>query len=743
MAAVISGTSDTPTLPGSLANGSTTDDTTPSLSGTLSAELAAGQKVQVFDGDTPLQPPATVTGLQWQFTPAAALAQGAHKFSAAVIGADGRTGSRSPVFALTIAVPGLQSVTPTEVVRATPTVLTFTGTAWPSAGLSVVPMTDEFDTCTAPSIQGTTRFDVTCDFQKLGDQPVEIRLNGQTIGQAQVKVTSNVSDVTWRSPSTNGFGQEAVRPGEAVTFRVTGTQLLRGGRFTLFLDDISACTAPTREVGDPTQTERQFECTLSDVTRLGLKAVIVQDNALGSAATQRLWDQQVFQVTPFAGDLNSNAILDWWERRYGLIGSGEAIAAADPDRDGRTNLQEWLAGTDPTVANPLGQFNVSSATPSVGERISIWFSNVWEGAKSIWLDFGNGVSQLIAIITGGSTAPVEQSFSGSAGTISAEYRGADGQAVGLQTFRIELLPLPTGQIEKVYSDTLTKPGLIANGGSTDDTTPTFTGSLSASLTSGQKVKLYRNAREIGLYDVFVNGTTWSITLPTPLEPGLHRFFVVVIAPDGTYSRFSAAYSVYVGSTQVSTFKIPHSGISVSRCFQAGDNTLVACGGLGAIALSGANKQDGMLADIDQMSYSTVGSYSKEECVKDNVTGLMWEGKAASGLRAGVNTYTNFGDGRVGDASAYLAAVNAQSLCGFTDWRLPTLDELQSIVDYGKPFPGPVINTVWFPNTIGAYYWSSSPYVVSESYVWYVDFESGNTVYDYRDYHPIRLVRSVQ
>ena len=42
------------------------------------------------------------------------------------------------------------------------------------------------------------------------------------------------------------------------------------------------------------------------------------------------------------------------------------------------------------------------------------------------------------------------------------------------------------------------------------------------------------------------------------------------------------------------------------------------------------------------------------------------------------------------------------------WRLPSVNELKSIVDYSKY--NPAINTAFFPNTQADHYWSSSTYV---------------------------------
>ena len=194
----------------------------------------------------------------------------------------------------------------------------------------------------------------------------------------------------------------------------------------------------------------------------------------------------------------------------------------------------------------------------------------------------------------------------------------------------------------------------------------------------------------------------------------------------------------------STAKLPHSGITLNQCYAAGSNTLVACSSAEAIALSGAGKQDGMYASVNAMTYSAVPGYSKEECVQDKVTGLMWEGKTASGTRAGSNTYTNLGNNAANDASGYVKAVNDQALCGHADWRLPTVDELQGIVDYGKPYPGPTIDALWFPNTKSDAYWSASPYAGGASGAWFVYFSDGDVDYDYRvRAYAVRLVRASQ
>ncbi len=133
------------------------------------------------------------------------------------------------------------------------------------------------------------------------------------------------------------------------------------------------------------------------------------------------------------------------------------------------------------------------------------------------------------------------------------------------------------------------------------------------------------------------------------------------------------------------------------------------------------------------------------CTRDNVTELTWEVKTDdSGLRDKDWTYTwynttgaeNGGNaGSVGENScnatlpssqcntqAFVAAVNAAALCGSSDWRLPSLRELKTIVNHGVSNPS--IDTTYFPNTDASYFWSASTYVPLPTYAWFVYFSDG-------------------
>lgn len=164
------------------------------------------------------------------------------------------------------------------------------------------------------------------------------------------------------------------------------------------------------------------------------------------------------------------------------------------------------------------------------------------------------------------------------------------------------------------------------------------------------------------------------------------------------------------------------GISANQCYGAGSDILISCSSASAIALNA--QQDGMLGrDVDK-SDSTDGllgssySFSGADCVKDNVTGLIWQ-RASTTLMALPGSSQNI------EAVGYRDAANTSSLCGFADWRLPTSTELQSLLNYGSSNPLFAIDLNWFSLTRSNWYITGTQYLSgSSANVWVVDFVKG-------------------
>jgi hypothetical protein len=119
------------------------------------------------------------------------------------------------------------------------------------------------------------------------------------------------------------------------------------------------------------------------------------------------------------------------------------------------------------------------------------------------------------------------------------------------------------------------------------------------------------------------------------------------------------------------------------------------------------------------------------CVKDNVTGLIWEVKTDDdSVFDKDNTYRWGGKTHLGenygtyysDWDELIDMSNSTERCGGNNWRVPTISELESLVNHGIGYP--YIDTRYFPNTIG-YYWSATPSAQFSTRAWYLSHYDGH------------------
>ena len=107
-----------------------------------------------------------------------------------------------------------------------------------------------------------------------------------------------------------------------------------------------------------------------------------------------------------------------------------------------------------------------------------------------------------------------------------------------------------------------------------------------------------------------------------------------------------------------------------------------------------------------------------DVLTDSKTGLMWQDNSAA-----KNTKK--------DWQGALAFCKELRLAGHDDWRLPSIKELQNIVDIRG-----------FKNVGGSgYYWSSTAHESSDEFAWIMNFKRGYEYNNYKTYK--RYVRCVR
>ena len=124
------------------------------------------------------------------------------------------------------------------------------------------------------------------------------------------------------------------------------------------------------------------------------------------------------------------------------------------------------------------------------------------------------------------------------------------------------------------------------------------------------------------------------------------------------------------------------------------------------------------------SYTDLGN----GIVLDNETRLEWMQATAPG------TYT------WPEALDYIDELNDNETLGYDDWRLPTIEELSTLVDAGRY--SSAIDPIFNDTVASGAYWSSTTYAYDNYYAWGVGFYYGYVYYGYKfNYGYVRAVRS--
>ncbi|ELF6831859.1 DUF1566 domain-containing protein [Vibrio cholerae] len=111
-------------------------------------------------------------------------------------------------------------------------------------------------------------------------------------------------------------------------------------------------------------------------------------------------------------------------------------------------------------------------------------------------------------------------------------------------------------------------------------------------------------------------------------------------------------------------------------------------------------------------------------------GQTWNGSSCSGSTLTFN-WVNA-----------LSEANSSEFAGFSDWRLPNINELLSLVE--ERCHAPTINTNIFPGTPNAFFWTSSPFISDSGNVIFVSFADGAIFRQSKtDSLRVRLVRDAQ
>lgn len=189
-----------------------------------------------------------------------------------------------------------------------------------------------------------------------------------------------------------------------------------------------------------------------------------------------------------------------------------------------------------------------------------------------------------------------------------------------------------------------------------------------------------------------------------LANGTDYYYIVTAVKNGKESDPSGEATAYPYRTPLKTYQ--------TTSYAAGDD---------------GDLQAGLDANFTGPVDAGGGDYT----TTDNVTGLVWKtcSEGLSGADCTGTATTLEWDTAMGTGTGCDALNAGSGYAGHTDWRLPTLKEMESIVNYSTN--NPTTFTTSFPSTqVDANYWTSSEDAYSSSCAWRVDFIFGLSKSDY-------------
>ncbi|WP_244958448.1 beta strand repeat-containing protein, partial [Citrobacter gillenii] len=517
-----------------VSNNGVTDDTTPTLSGTLGMALASGEKVAIYEGAQRLGE-AVVAGNRWTFTPDAALSTGLHTFSAKLEAADRTARIVSSNFALTV--------------------------------VEALPVTQ------------TTTIDSVTD--NVGVQTGVLE-NGQSTDDTTLALKGTISDplaagqvVAIYATSPNGL----VRLGEAI---VSGT----GWSYTTGALSVNAHLGLTAQVENNLSGEKGPASPAFNVNENSLTISIVTDDVgavVRTLASNGITDDSMPTLSGTLGtSLAAGEIISIYE---GTLKLGDALISGNgwtftPNSNLSAGLHTFTAkieAADGTTRIASGDFvltvvdvlpltqtaTIVSVTDNVGAQsgslvngqstddttlvLSGTVSDLEPGQPVIIYD---GITRLgAATITGSTWSYTTGVLSGSAQhsfTARVESGVTGEKGVSSPAFTVIENSLNNCGVSDNAGKVV---GVLAANDVTDDSTPTLNGNLGVPLAAGEKIGIYDGSSYLG--DAVIVGTSWSFTPGTALTDGEHALTAKIEATDGTVHIASKEFVFSVDSTSAS------------------------------------------------------------------------------------------------------------------------------------------------------------------------------------------------
>jgi VCBS repeat-containing protein len=468
-------TDDQAPVLGNINNGGSTNDTTPTISGTGSV----GDTITIRDNGSDIGTTTVRADGSWSFTPQTPISGANHSIS--VIESDAAGNKSLP--------SGSVAFTLDTTASAAPTIVSADDNVGPvQASLSTGGVTDD----STPTFHGTGVNGDTITLYSGGTVIGSTTVSGGTWVIATTPLTDGVKHIT--ATATDAAGNISA-PSADFTLTVYTTPIA-APVVTAIVDNVGTIQTP---LVNGSYTDDRTP-TFNGTGTAG-STVSIYDNggttAIGTAivGTDGTWTFTPTTALP-AG------VSDHTFTFSATDAVGNTVASTNP-----ILLHiDTVAPLAPIVLVPGG--TVASGTAEAGSTVIIRNSTTELGRGIADADGKWAITLSPAQLPGTSLIAIAQDIAGN-----------QSPSAGFDTTLALTLQPPT--IDHVVDNVGTVTGDITNGKTTDDTTPTLNGSNAASLAT---VHIFVDGAEVATVTATVSGT-WSYQIPAALAQGSHTFAV--------------------------------------------------------------------------------------------------------------------------------------------------------------------------------------------------------------------------
>ncbi|MEE9658809.1 BapA/Bap/LapF family large adhesin [Enterobacter cloacae complex sp. CARB60] len=498
---------------GNLTSGQTTNDSTPTISGTGQA----GSTIHIMNNGTQIGTAIVDGSGNWSFTPTAPLGDGSYSLRAYATDTAGNASANSSVFAFTIdtAAPGVPVVT------------------------SVI---DDIGPVTGTLTSGNSTNDARPTFNGTGEvgSTVHVIVDGNEIGTAVVNGQGN-----W----TFTPGTDLVDGPHAITFNATDAAGNTGSTTTPFNLTVDTGVPSAPVISTAADNVGSIQTPLSSGQSTDDTTPTLNGTATANATVT------VYENGQPVGTVQADGTGAWSFTPSTPLASGshtwtatvtDAAGNVSPTSPTFTLIVDTAAPNAPVISQAIddvgsitgpltsGQTTDDTVPRLVGTSEPFATVKIYEGTTLV----GTGT----ASDTGSWSILLNTTLTAGAHSFTAQATDAAGNtSVSSTSFSltVDITPPALPVLTSVLDDVGNAATPVVNGGFTNDAQPTLSGTAEA----GSTVKIFDNGVQIG--SVTATGGAWSFTPSPALSNGPHNLTFTATDAVGNASAPTAGYVINV------------------------------------------------------------------------------------------------------------------------------------------------------------------------------------------------------